>query len=201
MRIVVVGGQARKVGKTSVAAGLIRRLREFEWVAVKISQHAGQAPDYSMSADCAGTRSEGFVLKEETCASPATDTGRFLIAGAKRALRLCADSGRMREAVSALVEALAGEQYVMVESTRALNMLAPDISIVVVDLSRHEVKPDFSRALRRADALVEVSRGAEGSSPSRRFVCGAHRFAVGRKNFVNSRLCTFVRWRLHVKTA
>jgi len=39
MKLVVVGGQARKVGKTSVVAGLIRGLNTLDWTAVKISQY------------------------------------------------------------------------------------------------------------------------------------------------------------------
>jgi hypothetical protein len=43
MKVVVVGGQARKVGKTSVVAGLIRGLNTLAWTAVKISHHARDA--------------------------------------------------------------------------------------------------------------------------------------------------------------
>jgi hypothetical protein len=43
MKVVVVGGQARKVGKTSVIAGLIRGLSTLAWTAVKISYHDGDA--------------------------------------------------------------------------------------------------------------------------------------------------------------
>jgi hypothetical protein len=39
MKLVIVGGQARKVGKTSVIAGLIRGLNPLAWTAVKISHH------------------------------------------------------------------------------------------------------------------------------------------------------------------
>ena len=38
MATVVVGGHSRNVGKTSVVAGLIGALREYDWTAVKITQ-------------------------------------------------------------------------------------------------------------------------------------------------------------------
>ena len=38
MAIVVIGGHSRNVGKTSVVAGLITRLRELDWLAIKITQ-------------------------------------------------------------------------------------------------------------------------------------------------------------------
>ena len=37
--IVVIGGHSRSVGKTSVVAGLISALREYDWTAVKITQY------------------------------------------------------------------------------------------------------------------------------------------------------------------
>jgi hypothetical protein len=43
MKLVVVGGQGRKVGKTSVIAGLIRGLNALAWTAVKISHHGSDA--------------------------------------------------------------------------------------------------------------------------------------------------------------
>ena len=36
--LVVVGGHSRNIGKTSVVSGLIRRLREYHWTALKITQ-------------------------------------------------------------------------------------------------------------------------------------------------------------------
>ena len=38
MKLVMVGGHARNVGKTSVVAGIIAGLREFNWTAAKITQ-------------------------------------------------------------------------------------------------------------------------------------------------------------------
>ncbi|HEX4605395.1 MAG TPA: hypothetical protein VH724_15450, partial [Candidatus Angelobacter sp.] len=38
MALVVIGGHSRSVGKTSVVAGLIAALPEFNWTALKITQ-------------------------------------------------------------------------------------------------------------------------------------------------------------------
>ena len=37
--LVVVGGHSRNIGKTSVVAGLIRRLKHLNWTALKITQY------------------------------------------------------------------------------------------------------------------------------------------------------------------
>ena len=82
--LVVVGGHSRNIGKTSVVAGLIRKLRSSEWTAVKITQyghgvcsHAGEA------CGCETEPDHPFALSEEYQPS-GTDSGRFLAAGAAR---------------------------------------------------------------------------------------------------------------------
>ena len=39
MSLIVIGGHSRSVGKTSVVAGLIAALPEYNWTAMKITQH------------------------------------------------------------------------------------------------------------------------------------------------------------------
>ena len=39
MPLIVVGGSGRNVGKTSLVCGLIEALREYRWVAVKVTGH------------------------------------------------------------------------------------------------------------------------------------------------------------------
>ena len=52
--LVVVGGHSRNIGKTSVVAGLIRRLRDRKWTAVKITQYGhGVCSNEGKSCGCA----------------------------------------------------------------------------------------------------------------------------------------------------
>ena len=39
MALIVIGGHSRGVGKTSVVAGLIAALPEYNWMAMKITQY------------------------------------------------------------------------------------------------------------------------------------------------------------------
>lgn len=179
MKIVVIGGQARKVGKTSVMTGLIRRMRDLDWVAVKISRHEGQV--------CTRIESEP---------SSATDTGRYLLAGAKRALWMQVESGQLPSTIPSLITALKGEPYVMIESTAALSILSPDAGIIVLDRSRRDVKPSLSRAIKRADAIVEIASEDAPSGSVVTRMSRARRFAVSRNRYISLELCRFVRWKL-----
>ena len=84
MSLIVIGGHSRNVGKTSVVAGLISALREFEWTAAKITQYGhGICSANGAACDCA-TGDHSWAISEERDRSGETDTSRFLVAGAAR---------------------------------------------------------------------------------------------------------------------
>ena len=66
--LVVVGGHSRNIGKTSVVAGLIRKLRDRKWTALKITQYGnGVCANHTVAAGCGCEPSGGeeFALTEE----------------------------------------------------------------------------------------------------------------------------------------
>src|SRR5512147_928957 len=87
MPSIVVGGHSRKVGKTSVTAGLIHAFREYAWTAIKISSH--RHANIPMSGP--DRNDDPFRMYEETDRSGTSDTSRFLAAGASRAFWLRAN--------------------------------------------------------------------------------------------------------------
>ncbi|MCL4793505.1 MAG: hypothetical protein KJZ84_03030 [Bryobacteraceae bacterium] len=120
-----MGGEARKVGKTTVVCRLIRGFPDIEWTAVKISGHDhGLAPG-------------AWSLTAEKHAGHANDTQRYLAAGAAHALWL---SGDAEAALPALRERLARAPHWIVESTRAAAWLEHDFSILVTDAKNGEKK-------------------------------------------------------------
>ena len=112
MKLVVVGGQARKVGKTSVITGLIQGLSMLDWTAVKISHHDDDAgPQDAPWADDHPAHND-FLLSEERDAKGQGDTSLYLAAGARRALWLRARGESLARALPGLLEALEGDEHV-----------------------------------------------------------------------------------------
>ena len=192
MRIVVVAGQARKVGKTSVMTALIRATRRLNWVAVKISTHEGPAPQGIRPNGIHGAGDTRFELTEAKEASPFTDTGRYLAAGARRAFWLRARPDGLKDGVAALLAAIGNDPNVMIESGSVLSILKPEVTILVVDRKRREVKPSFRRALTGADAVVHVASVGSKPAGSPPFPSSARRFVVARHNWYDTELGQFV---------
>jgi hypothetical protein len=195
MKLVVVGGQGRKVGKTSVIAGLIRGLNTLAWTAVKISHHGGDA--HSQDAPTADDLPAhlDFLLSEERDPQGHGDTSLYLAAGARRALWLRAREGRLAEALPGLLEALEGDEHVIIESNSILRFLQPTVFLLVIGESGRELKASARQFLERADAFVAVGpdlepRAWHGTSPQ--MLEGKPVFPVSVGEWSNPALCRFV---------
>jgi hypothetical protein len=199
MKVVVVGGQARKVGKTSVIAGLIRGLNTLAWTAVKISHHGGDADSQdAQSTDDLPAHLE-FLWSEEKDPKAVRDTSRFLAAGARRALWMRARGGRLAEALPGLLAALEGDEHVIVESNSILAFLKPAVFLLVMGESRRELKASARQFLPRADALVTLGPDLEasvGPGISLQILENKPVFTVSPVEWWNPALCRFVREQL-----
>ena len=197
MRLVVVGGQGRKVGKTSVIAGLIRGLNALAWTAVKISHHAGDAgTEDTPLADELPPRLD-FLLSEERDREGHGDTSLYLAAGARRALWLRSRGGGLARALPDLLEALEGDEHVIIESNSLLGFLKPDIFLMVIDQSGRDVKASARQFFARADAFVTVGAGPRlGPAGDLQLPQGKPAFAMSPSDWSSPALCRFVSERL-----
>lgn len=151
------------MGKTSVVAGLISALREFEWTAVKITQHGhGICSVDGAACDCA-TADHSVAISEERDRSGKSDTSRFLVAGATRALWVRTEQGRLAEAMPALRHRIEGVRNVIVESNSVLKFLRPDLYLTVLDPATADFKNSAREFLDQASAVI-LHGGMSGES-------------------------------------
>jgi hypothetical protein len=146
MAIIIVGGSARSVGKTTLVCGLIAALPDFRWTAVKLAGHLHEHPE---------------PVWEETAAGEETDTERYLAAGAQRALLVTALEGVIP--ISALRAALVQDTNILFESNRIIDYYKPDLCLVMLGETASQRKPSFGKIARQADAFVVPGRSDAGS--------------------------------------
>jgi hypothetical protein len=152
--LIVIGGHSRSVGKTSVVAGLITALAEFAWTAVKITQYGhGICSANGEACDCA-TADHSWAISEEHDRSGESDTSRFLLAGALRALWVRTQQGRLAEAMPELRRRLQPADHVIIESNSVLKFLRPDLYLTVLDPATADFKNSAREFLDRADAVI-----------------------------------------------
>jgi hypothetical protein len=198
MALVVIGGHSRNVGKTSVVAGLIAALREFEWTAVKITQHGhGICSANGEACECA-TGDHSWAISEERDRSGGSDTSRFLVAGAARVFWVRTEQGRLAEAMPGLRRRLEGARNVIIESNSVLKFLRPDLYLTVLDPATADFKTSAREFLDRADAVIlhEASEGPAWQAVSLKPVAGCPIFRITPPQYVTQEIVDFVRAKL-----
>jgi hypothetical protein len=139
----VVGGHSRNVGKTGVIEHLLTEHGGEAWAVVKISAHR-HAPDGTVAP----------LIEEHRDADPETQTGRYLLAGARHAFLVRAPDAAMARA-AAFVESLRANGWnVMVESNRIVTHVVPTLVVFVVDPHNADWKPSSDACLAVADVVV-----------------------------------------------
>ena len=202
MALVVIGGHSRSVGKTSVVAGLIAALREFNWTAVKITQYGhGVCSAKGEPCDCA-TDDHSWAITEEHDRSGESDTSRFLVAGAIRALWARTEQGRLAEAMPALRQRLEGAGNVIIESNSVLKFLRPDLYLTVLDPATADFKNSAREFLDRANAVIlhDEAQGATWQSVSLKPVKDRPVFRITPPPYVTPEIAEFVRSSLSVRS-
>jgi molybdopterin-guanine dinucleotide biosynthesis protein len=195
MAVVVIGGHSRSVGKTSVVAGLISALREFNWTAVKITQYGHSICSVNGEAcDCA-TADHSWAISEERDRSGETDTSRFLLAGAARALWVRTEQGRLAEAMPALRQRLESAGNVIVESNSVVKFLRPDLYLTVLDPANVDFKNSAREFLDRADAVIlhATTESLAWKAVSLKPVADRPVFCISPPPYVTPEIVKFVR--------
>lgn len=199
MALVVVGGHSRSVGKTSVVAGLISALPEFEWTAAKITQYGhGICSANGEACDCA-TGDHSWAISEEHDRDGDSDTSRFLKAGARQVLWVRTEQGRLAEAMPTFRQRIENAKNVILESNSILKFLRPDLYLTVLDPSTGDFKTSAREFLDRADAVIlhETSVAIAWQSVSLKPVASRPIFLISPPNYVTAQIANFVRGQLH----
>ncbi len=196
MATIVIGGHSRSVGKTSVVAGLIAALAEYEWTAVKITQYGhGICSANGEACDCA-TGDHSWAISEEKDRGGESDTSRFLVAGAARSLWVRTEQGRLAEAMPALRKRIESAHNVILESNSVLKFMRPDLYLTVLDPGTEDFKKSAQQFLDRAGAVILHDRpetGAAWHSVSLKPVAERPVFRISPPPYLTAEIVEFVR--------
>src|SRR5580692_4265998 len=199
MAVVVIGGHSRSVGKTSVVAGLIAALTESNWTALKITQYGhGVCSLNGESCHCA-TDDHSWAISEEKDRSGESDTSRFLVAGAVRALWVRTEQGRLAEAVPAIRRRLAESKNAILESNSILKFVRPDIYLTVLDPATADFKRTAQEFLDQADAVILHASNEDRpawTGISLKPVAGQPIFEIHPPEYVTKEIVEFVRMKV-----
>jgi hypothetical protein len=199
MALIVIGGHSRSVGKTSVVAGLIAALPEYDWTALKITQYGhGVCSMDGEPCHCA-TDDHSWAIDEELDRSGVSDTSRFLAAGAARVWWVRTEQGRLAEAMPTVRSKLAESENAILESNSILRFLRPDLYLTVLDPATADFKKSAQEFLDRADAVILHQSDATDAAwrqISLKPVAQRPMFRISPPAYVTPQIIEFVRRKL-----
>ena len=161
-RVIVIGGHTRSIGKTQLVCDVVAAFPEANWIAGKITQYGhGFCVKKGKHCDCAPDE-HICAISWENGASPRSDSGRFLVAGAKRSFWLRTKQGYLAEGIPLLRSALQecetqggdGPANLILESNTLLDFVTPSLYLMVLDPAKADFKNSARLLLDRASALV-----------------------------------------------
>jgi hypothetical protein len=178
--IIAIGGNTKDIGKTALVCAVIAAFPEFQWTAVKITGH-----DYGPT----GFGPENCTVWEETKAGKETDTGRYLLAGARRALLVTRIGAQ--PPIQEIRKALADDRNIIFESNRIVDAVKPDVCLALIAGQPTERKSSFERLLSVADAVVTLDDSQIDDLPA-----GLPRFQLESAGKLSPQMISWLRGRL-----
>src|SRR5262249_37654861 len=138
------------------------------------------------------------ALSDEKDLSGESDTSRFLVAGAKRALWVRTRQGRLGEAMPDIERKIAGAENVIMESNSVLRFLRPDLYLTVLDTETEAFTDSAREFLDRADAVIlhHATGRAKWKGVSMEALAGKPIFRIDPPPYVTEEIAGFVREKL-----
>jgi hypothetical protein len=136
-----------------------------------------------------------FAISEEYEANR-TDTGRFLSAGAERSFWLRTPAGELARAADTIRKIVAQNENVIIESNSVVELVQPDVFLMLLDFSCEDFKPSSMRFLDRADAFLVIDRGINAplwAEVARGVWDGKPQFAVKPPRYVTPEVLDFLK--------
>ena len=154
-RMIVVYGHTRNIDKTQLVCDVIQAFPKVNWIVGKITLH-----DRGLSSPT----EQSCVFEWETHRDSATDSARYLAAGATRSFWLRLKQDSLDACMPVLSQALrdlpadAGsvtrKTALILESNSLLQFLKPSLFFAMVDPDREDFKDSAQTALAKANALI-----------------------------------------------
>lgn len=201
MRSVVIGGNSRNIGKTSLAVSLISATRDLDWTAVKVTRFGhGICSRSGSPCDCAIANPQcPYDISVEKGAIPSTDTARMLSAGAAEVLWVRVAMGCLDIAMPSIRSRLEGREHVIFESNSILQYWMPDAHLSVLQYDLEDCKGSAKRGATVADAFVlppSSRANPEWDGFPTEVLDSRRRFEVVPPSYCTPEIVAFVRGRL-----
>jgi hypothetical protein len=154
--MVMIGGNCRNAGKTTLACSIIQKISvNQKVVALKVtSVRPGEAELHGNHKD---VNFSGFEIFEETNPDIAKDTSRMLRAGANRVFYIQANEGFIEKAIMQFLARYNNNQPIVCESRSLRSYVSPGLFLMMMRIPAVGSAKDVTQLTKIADKVLAFS--------------------------------------------
>jgi hypothetical protein len=125
---IIIAGTGKNVGKTSFALSIIRKLKAYNPVGVKITPHFHKSDPGEILL-----KTTNFIISKENKTNTGKDTANFLLAGASEVFFLQVNDDGLGEAFSEFGKLVDTNRLIIFESASLIKHVKPGLFFLVTD--------------------------------------------------------------------
>lgn len=154
--MVMIGGNCRNAGKTTLACSIIQRLAvNHKVIALKVTSVRPRETD--MHGHHEDTIFSGFEIFEETNTDIEKDTARMLRAGANRVFYIQANEGFIEKAIMQFLARYNDNQPIVCESRSLRGYITPGLFLMMMRIPAVGSAKDVTKLAKVADKVLSFS--------------------------------------------
>lgn len=160
--IILVSGNGRNVGKTTLCSNIIEHNKSQQIIGVKISPHFHEI---DLGNEDVIYQDEGIILIEEHAVHGKNDSSKFKQAGAFRVFFIMVKDENLQQAFTKLLEIIGNENPMIIESAGLRAVIQPAQFLLLSHIDRKTVKESIKPFVRFADHHITLSETFQGFVP------------------------------------
>jgi hypothetical protein len=161
--ILLVTGNGKNVGKTTLSCAVIEHFKKEKIIGVKISPHFH---DFDPDIEDVLYQTDDIIIIEEHRKNTGKDSSKLKTAGAYRVFFVMVLDHNLQQAFDKLIE-FAGTEYPMIIESAALrNIIKPSIFLLLTHIDRPKPKESILHLLAYVDHKITLTQEGHDFSPS-----------------------------------
>lgn len=159
--MVLIGGNSRNSGKTTMACSIIKKLSiDHEVIGLKVT--SVKPGEEELHGNHNEDLKDGFTILEEKNSGSQKDTAKMLEAGATHVYYICVEENFTKQAILHFLLSYATGQLIVCESRSLRNIINPGLFLIMMRLQVNTKSKDMSEFLGLADKILYFDESLVG---------------------------------------
>ena len=161
--ILLISGNGRNVGKTTLSCAVIEHFKEDKIIGVKIAPHFHK---YDPIFEDVKFQTDDFVIIEEHHKNTGKDSAKMLSAGALRVFYIMVKDFSLQEAFNKLIEYTGMDYPMIIESAALRNIIKPSVFLLIKHIDRQKPKQSINHLMKKVDREITLSSIGHDFAPT-----------------------------------